>query len=91
MLHRCASDALNVVYRLCGAGKPSDDLLPQQSTANALHDPRVPQCCLQVSCSHDGDGGGDWWFNAESLTFKIIAMITFDHTILGSKIYLRLS
>ena len=49
----CASDGICVDIRLCRAGEPSNDLLSQQSTADAVYDARVPQCCLQVSCSNE--------------------------------------
>ena len=36
------------VLRVCGLGEPGHDLLPQQSLANTVHDPRVQDSTLQV-------------------------------------------
>ena len=44
-----------VDVRLCRSCESSNDLLPQQSTADAVYDSRVPQCCLQVGCNDDHD------------------------------------
>lgn len=40
--------AVVVCDRICGFGESSNDMLPQQSSANTLHDPRIPKGSLQV-------------------------------------------
>ena len=52
MLLGIDANQLNAVdIRLRRSCESSHDLLPQQSIADTLYDPRVPQCCLQVGYS----------------------------------------